>query len=69
VRSLGTIAFAAMRDTEITDLHMVVLAAFQDAAVNTVHDVMKVVDADAALIRQLVRDLEAAGLIEACTLH
>jgi predicted transcriptional regulator len=58
-----------MGDTEITDLHMAVLAAFEDDTVNTVHDVMQVLDADAALIRQLVRDLEAAGLIEACALH
>lgn len=58
-----------MRDAGITDLHMAVLAAFEDDAVNTVHDVMRVLDADAALIQQLVRDLEAAGLIEACARH
>ena len=48
---------------------MIVLAAFDADRVNTVADAEATLGIEAALIRRLVRDLEAAGLIEACALH
>lgn len=64
---LGSVANEA--PSELTDLHMLLLAVFLDGTVISLEDAARVLDLPEAVVRRLAIDLEAKGLIEALRIH